>query len=262
MEPVSRIENTAGDRSLVVHALVDGSTGSRLAATSRFFETLRVGFPTARIHIVDNASPSTSTAEITRLAQTTQCDLRRTPTRMPDYAFISSVILDPSHDGAHAIITSPLIFWDACERWTPRALLSGRLIPAHLDGSRICRPRVSAALWWLSDVTTLRERIFRLFRGSAIGFLDPFAPCLLCDDTSGVWHRYDTGANLYAALRSEAQPFTADQLDCYEDPYGGPSGADDSVVVDARRLKGIWRAQEEQYRLRAVPLTADLVFGH
>lgn len=250
------------DRTPIVHVLVDAATPARLAATARLFETLRIGFPTAPIAVLDNASPPAAAAQIERLASAAGCALQRAAARMPDYAFLSGVILDPAHDGRCAIVTGGVIFWASCEGWDIPALLAGRLLPAHVDGGRICRPRLNPSFWWIRDVARLRERIFRLYRGSATGFLDPFVPSLVCDEVSGVWHHYATGANLYAALRVETHAFTEPELECFDDSTDGRGGAlEPPIVQDYRRLKGLWRAQDEFYRSRAVPLTAELVLG-
>jgi hypothetical protein len=255
--------------AITVHTLISCPTAEAVHCGIPLFHTLRVGFPSASVRIWDNQSCSEAAPEIARRAREIDGELRRLTYTLRGYAFLSDVVMNPEHTGTTVILDSNVRFWSSCEEWTFDALLAGRLIPSFLDEASGCinLPRLHPSFWWIPDVGALRERIVREYRASAVQQLDAFLPYIFRDLVSSAWYRFDTGANLYAALKESTQRFGAVQLDCFDCPLTVSDGTTSIPALDDRHgpppagVRGLWRAQDEYFRTRAVPSVAELVFG-
>lgn len=266
-------------RLITVHTLTFSPTPETIHDATLLFKTLRVGFASARVRVVDNNSCPEAVAEIERLGAETGCEVRRLTSGTRHYAFLSDVVMNPEHVGTTVIVDPRIIFWANCEAWQVERLIAGRLVPSFLEksGGHISLPRLHPSFWWIRDVAAMRERILRDYRRSGIGYLDAFAPYMFRDHVSGVWYRFDTGANLYAACKEDSYCFTERELDCFDHlmPHndvetlgpafrstaGGMRDIHATAGVDYAKLKGLWKAQEAYFRSRAVPSVAELVFG-
>jgi hypothetical protein len=246
---------------VTVHTMVAIPHSRRTTAGLRLFETIRDGFPTARLSIVDNNSCAAAEAALAAAAARVDGRVRRVTVTMSEYGFLSDVILNPGNTGPTVIVDTGVVFWDNCEGWTFDGLIAGRLIPRFFeDGGCISLPRLHPSFWWIPDVAALRDRILRAFNRSRLGYLDAFAPYMWRDVASGIWYRNDVGANLYAAMRDEACAFEASELDAF-DCAGLVTAADEEVPAGDGAIRGQWRAQDDYFRVRAVPTVPAMVFG-
>jgi hypothetical protein len=245
---------------VTVHTMVAIPNGLRIAAGLRLFETLRQGFPTARVSVVDNNSCADAQSAIAAAAAGVEGRVRRVTATMSDYTFLSDVILDPGNVGPTVIVDPAVVFWSRCEDWTFDGLIAGRVIPQFFEaGGCISLPRLHPSFWWIPDLAALRDHILRAFSSSRLGYLDAFAPYLWRDRTSRLWHRNDVGANLYASLRERACAFTTAELDAFDRP--GLEAADPDTACDDRAIRGQWKAQDDYFRFRAVPTPPAMVFA-
>jgi hypothetical protein len=245
---------------VTVHTMIGIPSARRIAAELRLFETLRDGFPTARVSIVDNHSCAAAEPAIAEASARVGGRVRRVTATMSDYGFLSDVILDPGNAGPAVIVDPSVVFWSRCEDWTFEGLIAGRLIPRFVEeGGCISLPRLHPSFWWIPDLAALRDSILRAFGRSRLGCLDAFAPYMWRDSISRIWYRNDVGANLYAALSERAQAFTAPELDAFDRP--GLEAADPGRPGDDRALRGQWRAQDDYFRIRAVPTLPEMVYA-
>jgi hypothetical protein len=244
--------------SLTVHWLESCRTLDALDATVARLKTVRVGFPNARICVLNRQVQATAASEIAQVAGTLDCDVTRFTLSAKPYSQLGEILMDPGNQGTHVIVDSSVAFWSTCEGWEFEALIAGRLVPSFLDERRGCisMARLHPSLWWIPDAAALRARIARDYRASELGYLDAVAPYLCRDLASGAWYRFATGANLYAALKDSVHTFVPEELDCFDRI---PSGGGIEAVPSG--LKGLWRDQDDYYRSRAVPSVAELVFA-
>jgi len=243
---------------LTVHWLESCRTLEALDATVARLKTVRVGFPNARIRVLNRQVEATAASEIERVAETLDCDVTRFTLSAKPYSQLGEILIDPGNQGTHVIVDSSVVFWSNCEGWEFEALIAGRLVPSFLDERRGCisMARIHPSLWWIPNAGALQARIAHDYRASELGYLDAVAPYMWRDLASGAWYRFATGANLYAALRDSVHTFVPEELDCFDRLV---SVSSNEAVPSA--LKGIWRDQDDYYRSRAVPSVAELVFA-
>ncbi len=230
------------------------------------FNTLRVGFPQARLHVADNASLPACRPAIRQAAEACGASFTQIETAMAHHDFLEG-ILNAQTAGPAIFVDPDVCFWENVEGWQFDALAAGRLIPGFDCAYTGCltHPRLHTSFLWVPDVARLRTAIHAI-RAKRFEF-EPFRPAMF--PLAGAWHRFDTGAGLYAALRQDLHAFSETELDAYDHLFCGshlaavsPALGDrygelfaqlhQKVQADHRALKGAWRLQEEYFRERAV----------
>jgi hypothetical protein len=237
-----------------------------LYGTTLTFKTLRVGFPNARVHVIDNASLPVCRCAIRQCAEScgavfTQLD------RAIEHHEIIERTLKLQAEGTVIFLDPDLCFWTNVESWNFAELVAGRRIPkfaCELTGC-ITHPRLHTSFLWIPDVEALRRAILAL-RTRYFNF-EPFRPVMF--KLEGAWHRYDAAAILFSALEDQVHPFTDDELAAYDHlfcgthfdvvaPTLGGRYADlfrrmhNQVQRDPLTLKGAWRMQQEYFESRRV----------
>lgn len=243
--------------------------------TALTFKTLRVGFPEARVTVVDNASLPETRGAIRRLARDADCDFRQIdgPAIAHD-AFLEETLADvAARGGGPLVFLDPdLCLWRSCEDLEPEGLLAGRLVVAHEDPYMQCvvMPRLHTSFLCIPDARALQAEIDRL-RRPHFDFR-PFQPFSV--KLGDAWIRYDTGASLFAAVAPRTHAFGPEELDRYDHIYCG-SHVDlrrpgwsgelrelmERIHADAREgrleaLRGVWRELDRAW-LRAHPSPWD-----
>lgn len=190
--------------------------------TSLIFRTLRVGFPNARVTVVDNASLPEVRAEIEGLARDSDCEFRQIdgPAIAHD-AFLESTLASLAAGGGGPLVflDPDLCLWRSCEDLEFGALLAGKLVAAHEDPVMQCvvLPRLHTSFLWIADSRSLQQEIDRL-RRPHFDFR-PFQPFSV--KLGDAWIRYDTGGSLYAAVADRTHAFGGAELDRYDHIYCG-----------------------------------------
>lgn len=242
------------------------------------FRTLRRGFPTAAVRVLASGIRGTSRAVFDRAAHACGCAVDHRDTAVPLYSLLSEVIMHPEHHGSAVIVDSRVVFWASCEDWRFDGLIAGRMAPAcfEQESGYITMARLLPSVWWIPDVAVLRDRIFREYRRSELGALEAFLPYTFRERVSGAWYKFDVGANLYAAIHADVVSFTERELNCF-DHLSDADGAARQLAsahiaastesegemddTDLISLRGLWKAQEETFRLRAAPVSLTLAIG-
>lgn len=232
------------------------------------FRSLRTGFPTARVVVVDNDSVPDARPLIRAAAAAAGCEFRQLESRqaVTHHAFLARTVRD--HPSGTVVVLDPdVMFWDSCEGWHFDGLIAGRVIPAFDDAFSGCLTwsRPHSSFLWIQDVGRLRDAI-RVLQHRYVDF-DPFTPYMLrCGQR---WWRLDTGANLAAALGPAVSAFAARELDSYDhlfcgchldlvaaslDPETRRAFEDSHQAArhDYRALRGLWRAQAAFFESRRV----------
>lgn len=250
-----------GARRLTAYSLTYCPKPEALYGSTLLFKTLRVGFPTAEVHVVDNGSHPEAAAEIRRQAEDAGCHFRRLTTFATHHGFVSSLIFDPDAEGTVILLDPDLCFWADCEHWRFDKLLAGRYIPPFRNDvcGTIDLPRLHTSFWWIEDVVRLRERILREYQKSFIGCMEPFLPYTFRQ--GDWWFKFDTGANLFATIRDDVYCFEEKELDCFDHlmmgthldvvwPWMDEEGRAGALTLhnwakhDYVQMKGLWKIQD------------------
>ena len=231
------------------------------------FKTLRVGFPTADVVVVDNGSHPDVLPLIEKAAADAGCTFTAAP-RQHFLNFYRWALFEQTELSSIVLLDPDVVFWENVEGWTFDGLLAGRLIPDLYNYGITSLSRLHPSHLWVPDVAKLRAALGNM---NANGF-DPLRQ--FSAPANGKMYFWDTGAGLYQALADKCQPFTEDQLDCYDHLFYGshlpviqPALNDDGVTYTAHQcaamgklaeLKGIWREQDKHFKSqRQKPLSGE-----
>lgn len=188
------------------------------------FKTLRVGFPTAKVTVVDNASIAEAVARIEPLSQKNGCTFKRIPAPgIQHYEFIERSIREMAEEqpgsGPVVFLDPDICFWKNCEDFDCHGLIAGKMCSGYDESltQTFAMPRLHSSFLWIPSAEKLMAAI-RKIRAVRFDF-EPFQPysCVV----NGTWFRFDTGANLCNALADEISPFSEDYLDRYDHLFAG-----------------------------------------
>lgn len=233
--------------------------------TELIFKTLRVGFPSASISVVDNCSVPEARDEVESLAKEAGCQfLAISDGPIAHDRFILKTIRDAANDhsfeGPLVFVDPDVCLWESWEEFHFDGLVAGKFVGRFFDPvtQTVTMPRLHTSLLWISDPKRLWEEVVRI-KSRRFDF-DPFLSCSV--NLDGVWYRYDTGASLYAALPGRFSRFEERHLDCYDHIFAGShldlffDSYDESCqrmfsqvhgaarAGDLDALRGIWRYQD------------------
>lgn len=234
------------------------------------FKTLRVGFPNAKVTVIDNASLPVARARIKELAKRNECEFIQIKGKeIEHHAFIYDTIRliakDQSGGGPLVFLDPDICLWKTCEEWIFEGVMAGKPFGRYYDyvTQTITMPRIHTSFLWIPDPKRLMEEIWRV-QARHFDF-HPFLPASFFMD--GAWYRFDTGANLFAVLGQKISIFRADHLNHFDHLYAGthldwiyPFFDEKCKELFARThtlakkgdinaLRGIWKQQEEVFRL-------------
>ncbi|MDZ4733663.1 MAG: hypothetical protein SGJ16_08765 [Nitrospirota bacterium] len=257
-----------------------------LYATLTTIQTIRIGFPTARVLVLENGSIPEARQHIMLAATAAEAEylpltgLWVPP--IPHHEVLRGLLQDEPHilapltpsDGPLVVLDGDLLFWKSCEDWQVTGLLAGRLIPARVvshaqilvgeQGQLL--PRLHTSFWWIPDRTALQQRIMEIRRTHVTW--DAFTPWMVPSPLDPLlWYVGDTACNLYGAFRADCTPFTTAQLDCYDhlfmgstpgliahfssNPFPGfewvPRVHAAAQRGDWAAIRGVWREQEAYF---------------
>ena len=192
--------------------------------TSLLFKTLRIGFPTARVLVVENASLPTHRPEIQRLAGDCQCDFLQIDAPSIEHEdfleiALSAVAASVRADGPLVFLDPDICFWETCEGFQFDGPLAGKFDRAYeVEGVKtLSMPRIHTSFMWIPSARRLWDEIERC-RTYHYDFY-PFASYSV--KIAGHWCRFDTAASLYAVLSDRVSFFGDAHLRCYDHLYCG-----------------------------------------
>ena len=239
-----------------------------LYGTTLIFKTLRAGFPTAEVNVVDNNSVQVVRPVLRDLAEKNGCNYFQLdgPGATSHPMFIRRTVFGET-EGTVIFLDPDILLWEDCENWSFNRLMAGRLIPKFRDEFSGCitMSRLHTSFLWIEDVGQLRQRIQTI--KSRYFDYNPFSPYVF---KSGLdWYRFDTGANLYSSIKEDVFCFGEKELNSYDHLFCGShidlviNSLDEKsrenfvwshgcAADDYKQLKGIWKQQEVFFRKRMV----------
>lgn len=221
--------------------------------TMMVFETLRVGFPTFNVVVIDNGSHPDVREQIEIMCQ--QVGAVFVPTARHDFIeHYQWMLCEQDQIDSFILLDPDVAFWKSVEDWTFDGVIAGRLIPDLTTGGITSLSRLHPSHVWVPDVQRLR----------ALGITVE-----LRQEGAQFW---DTLATIYQDHPEACQVFTDDQLDCYDHLFYGshfpaiePRLQDDGLTYTTHRLaaagniqslRGIWREQDRWFKSQTnVPFT-------
>jgi hypothetical protein len=231
-----------------------------LYGSTLVFSTLRIGFPDAKVIVVDNGSKPELRKLVLEKAAAAGCETRVLTKSVPHGKLVETLILESEEPCV--FVDSDIVFWESVQSWDFRPwLMAGRYIPAMQMGGQRMTPRLHTSHLWIPDPAALRAKIREVHR-SHPGCANLFE--YRADPSTCLY--WDTASALYLALGQHALPFSEAQLDAYDHVFGGSdasyahsSNIDPDVIShlkdwharardDYRTLRGVWREQEKVFR--------------
>lgn len=236
----------------------------RIHGSTLVFNSLRVGFPSARVHVVDNASHPLVRPTIEKLALGCGATFREVKNPVSHPAFLDWA-LSTDVDEPAVFVDPDITFWRSVEAWQIDGLMAGRLIPAFDCPYTGCvtQPRLHTSFLWVPSPRRLLEEIAAI-RATYPEF-DPFGQRMFPLD--GRWIRFDTASAAYMAMPRRMQAFGPEELDAYDHLFAGSnlnlvgekldeqflrvmSKADEYARTNGSVPRGIWRQQQEWFESR------------
>jgi hypothetical protein len=235
------------------------------------FKTLRVGFPTADVLVIDNGSHPDVVPLIAQAATDAGCSFTAA-SRQHFLSFYHWVLFEQEVMDSVVLLDPDVVFWDNVEDWKFEGLMAGRLIPDLYNYGVTSLSRLHPSHLWVPDVAKMRKALGNM---NANGF-DPLRQ--FSAPANGKMYFWDTGAGLYQALADKCESFTEEQLDCYDHLFYGshlpviqPALNDEGVTYTAHQaaargdlssLKGIWREQDKHFKSqRQKPLSGETMLA-
>ncbi len=234
------------------------------------FRTLRVGLPTSRIVVVDNASVLEARPVIKELAIQTGCEYIQLETRIHHHDFLDQAVFRQSYHSPLIIVDPDVMFWENVEGWSFNAPIAGRLIPEHYweHTETVILPRIHPSLLWIQDVDSLCKTLDKITK-DWFGIQSPFTA--LTARINETTYGLDTGAVLYSWLGPDnTHVFGEKELNAYDHLFSGSildwtapqinNPEDRNMLIDSHihavndytKLRGLWRQQDKFFKTKAV----------
>jgi hypothetical protein len=229
------------NRPITLKVLVAVNNMSQFRACTLCFESLRVGWPTADIHVYVNGGEHFQ-ATMSRIITISQArkDGRHCTEYGPEFT-VHGVVPDDGTDKIHhpdwirkqvgqeylgpLVIADPdIVYWKSCEDWefNSETLLAGHANPRMWNDFARCVsvPRIHTHMMVFPDTKRLRNEIilayppaYELF-GEFCSF-DPFKGRVMFEEGQPVF--WDNCANLYSMLGAgRVKHFTTEHTQCYD----------------------------------------------
>jgi hypothetical protein len=220
------------------------------------FKTLRVGFPTARVTVVDNGSHPEVLPRIREACKSVGATLVEQP-RKGFIDFYRHILIEQDETDSVVICDPDVMFWDDMESLSFDAVIAGRKIPDLKNYGVTSVSRLHPSLIFVPSVSRLREEM-RKGHINKINHLGQFSTHL-----RGEKLFFDTLAPLYQMMPEKCHAFTPEELDKFDHLFYGshlpviqPGLSDAGMTAtahmlaatgDYKALKGLWRAQETAF---------------
>lgn len=262
---------------LSVKVLITIPTRKQFDACTLVFDSIRVGFPTAKIHVdINDSTPIDLIEKVEELAQKAECFTRRLPNTHHG-SWIANKVEGHIFNWPMVILDGDTIFWKSVEDWVfpPETLLAGYYVPEMWNDFAKCisMPRIHTSLMWFPNVPALREELKRRYpyaheKAGEYCPCDPFMPAVKF--FRGQPYFWDSCANLYGML-SSARPLTyafeEQHKECFDhlnsasfydvmmerlDNNRGFHFAHNNMVKHPGLLQNLWPVVDGYYKQKAI----------
>ena len=220
------------------------------------FDTIRVGFPTAEIIVVDNNSITDAVIEIEKAAYSVNAQFVKLENQVLHRDYLRYILNCENDDAQIYIIDPDVILWENVETFTTNKLLSGRLIPEFFDAytDTITKPRIHTSFLYIPSVKLLINKINALENKYCTDLIK-YATLKI----NGNWTMWDTFGQVFECLHSDIEIFTEKQNDCFDHIFCGSHlniiakrhnnprlhEIHRLSIENPQELKGIWREQHD-----------------
>lgn len=233
-----------------------------LGYTLLVFQSIRVGFPTARIIVTGNTLPDFALGPVEAACAASGCEFENGPETI-HHRFIDDLL--ETETEPFVLSDTDIIYYSKVEDWKFGTALAGYRIPEFYDDfmGAITRSRLHTSLLFV-DPVLFRKQWSVYESGFAVTPFRTIAnPCdPLCTSLNGRRYFSDTMSIAYHAIGGT--DFTAEQKDAYfhfhyatlEDLVIPKLSSDPASVISARKQvlelpslgNGAWRNHEEYYQ--------------
>jgi len=246
-----------------VHILCTCRNPALWRASTLVFDTLRVGFPNARVFVYRNRLANHQIHELHERLYGQAVEFLDVDTVHHEWILrLLATRQDPLF-----ICDTDVVFWDSMERWDfDGESMAGRFTPDYFEPLINARyhQRLHTAVMYL-DPMRIQGGWRRYWRG--VGHTHtPFKPAMpnliwpMFHPMNGETWFYDTCALLYHAIGGRL--FTEAQMDCFDHlncgTYSDMASANSKILgdigvthkaifADPQILKGAWRRQDDYY---------------
>lgn len=271
---------------LSVKILVSVPDARSFDACTLVFNTLRTGFPTAKIHVDINGMCSPEhTVAIEEKAQRADCFTKRLVKTVHLGDWIRNAVEGHIFDWPLVILDADTVFWKSVEDWQfkPETLLAGYYNPQMWNDFAKCVSvaRLHTSCLWFPNVSELRAQIVKAYpqsHGKAGEYCpcDPFMPAVRF--TSGQAFYWDCCANLYQMLGpSRCERFGPEQKECFDhlnsasfydvmmermDDNRGFHVAHTHLVKQPELMRNLWPIVDRYYAQKALEGRLVLATGN
>jgi hypothetical protein len=223
------------------------------------FKTLRIGFPTAEINVIDNASVLKARDKIKSLAKENNCNFTSLKESVLHAQFLNHFINES--EGTLVFLDPDIILWENIEEWKMECLIAGRFIPEYYDPLSKCinLPRLHTSFLYIPDAAKLKNELTKIEDEKFEA--DFFKPYMFFYEDN--WYRLDTAANLYSALGDKTFSFTEKELNAYDHIFCGCHvDLIENLLGDySVRMKEVHQlAQTDYMQLKGIYKEQDLFF--
>lgn len=250
--------------SMKVFILATARRPELLAYTTLVFNSIRVGFPSAKIFVQGNALPEFSLQPVKDGCQKASAHFENW-TETIHHEWIEKLINQESEP--FWIVDTDVIFHGSVEEWSfPGQPLAGRRIPEFFDDFSGCRTRsrlhTSLLYIWPADVREKLESFTsQIAKTPFTPMANPVYPVVVPFKGRGIF--YDTCSMLYHAIGG--QSFSDEQNDAFSHFHFGTIS--DIVIPRLRNVNGMekvrssgvenpelmrnsWRVQQQYFEAR------------
>lgn len=239
-----------------------------LYGTLLTFKTLRIGFPTYDVIVLDNGSIPEALTQISAAANSVGADCVIISPEVSHASLIERAIMNATIDKI-VFVDPDVVFWKNMENieYTDRQLLAGRYIPQFMCpfSKALTRGRIHTSMMVFPHVLAL-QNMLKQFRQNLPGIeFEPFSPRTWFE--YGQWHRHDTTSALFHFLENIDSVHRFDDIENnkFDHIFCGshmkyvastmPENVQKIITLahDAARsgeletIKGIWRNQEKMF---------------
>ena len=233
--------------------------------------TLRVGFPTARIEVYCNPCGLDLQRDIMKRTVNSVCAEFNELDEPIHHADWIAERIEWCDDFPLVLVDPDMIFWEDCEGFKFDALIAGACVPDHWNHWSKCayRARLHTSFLWINDPRALMNAI--PMQNHPYQPFDPFMPVMVYDYGRPTF--YDTLAILCHALpREQVVCFEVKHLNCYDHINSASffhemqkrwdtdaqreefARIHKLAVEDPAQLRGLWRKTKAYYDQQAAEL--------
>ncbi|MFZ6773933.1 hypothetical protein ACO0LB_14575 [Undibacterium sp. SXout7W] len=239
-----------------------------LYGTLLTFKTLRVGFPDAKVLVVDNASHPVVRSSIRESAFAVGAEFIQYEQQIPHHFFIRQTLHAEVGSERPLVFADPdLLFWEPVLLPEGDYLVAGRKLPSFYDSytDTFTEGRLHTSLLMIPSVKKLTDRMLAI--ESKHWEMDVIRPVMIPEYDRV--RRFDT-FGVFSHMAAEfCHSFSEPELDRYDHIFCGSHvdlvasklhsysknlvSSHQQAITDYRQLKGLWRQQEHMFLSLALP---------